>query len=65
MESKQIDANKTLNEPSNENLESIMKKYFIPPQTTNYMKWGQSFMIVILFTTARHSGLRLNILDYG
>ena len=49
METKQIDANKTLNEPSNENLESIMKKYFIPPQTTNYMKWGQSFMIVILF----------------
>ena len=49
MESKQIDVNKTLNEPPNENLESIMKKYFIPPQTVNYMKWGQSFMIILLF----------------
>jgi hypothetical protein len=49
MESKQINVNKTLNEPPNENLESIMKKYFIPPQTVNYMKWGQSFMIILLF----------------
>jgi hypothetical protein len=49
MESEKINVNKELNNPSDENLESIMKRYFIPPQTSQYMKWGQSIMIFILF----------------
>ncbi len=48
MESEQIDVNKKMNE-SPDDLESIMKKYFIPPQTSQYMKWGQSVMIFLLF----------------
>ena len=49
MEKEQINVKKMIDNPSPENLESIMKKYFIPPQTINYMKWGQSFMIILLF----------------
>jgi len=32
-----------------DNLETIMKRYFIPPQTIQYMRWGQAFMVFILF----------------
>lgn len=49
MEKEQINVKKTLDNPISENLESIMKKYFVPPKTINYMKWGQSFMIILLF----------------
>ena len=27
----------------------ILNRYFIPPQTAQYMKWGQAFMIFIIF----------------
>lgn len=33
----------------NDNLETIAKKYFIPPNTIQFMRWGQAFMIFILF----------------
>ena len=32
-----------------DNLETIMKRYFMPPQTIQFMRWGQAFMIFILF----------------
>lgn len=37
------------NNNNGENLESIMKRYFIPPSTIRWSKWGQSFMVFILF----------------
>ena len=39
-----------LNEKKNKDTkESILKRYFIPPDTMQYMKWGQAVMIFILF----------------
>lgn len=29
--------------------ELILKRYFIPPQTTQFMKWGQAIMVFVLF----------------
>ena len=29
--------------------EQILKKYFVPPQTVQFMKWGQAIMVFILF----------------
>jgi len=37
------------NEDSNENLETILKRYFIPPNTIQFMRWGQAIMIFVLF----------------
>ena len=34
---------------NNDNLETIAKRYFIPPNTIQFMRWGQAFMIFILF----------------
>jgi hypothetical protein len=32
-----------------ENLEDVFKKYFIPPQTSQFTKWGQAIMVILLF----------------
>lgn len=32
-----------------ENLETILKRYFIPPNTIQFMRWGQAMMIFVLF----------------
>ena len=37
------------NDDGEDNLETIMKRYFMPPKTIQYMRWGQAFMIFILF----------------
>jgi hypothetical protein len=37
------------NDEPQDNLETIMKRYFMPPQTIQFMRWGQAFMIFILF----------------
>ena len=34
---------------ANETKETILKRYFIPPQTIRWSKWGQAFMVFILF----------------
>ncbi len=34
---------------TNEKLEDVMKKYFIPPQTSQFTKWGQAIMVILLF----------------
>ena len=34
---------------SDKGLEDVIKKYFIPPQTSEFSKWSQGFMIILLF----------------
>jgi predicted PurR-regulated permease PerM len=34
---------------SDKGLEDVIKKYFIPPQTNEFSKWSQAFMIILLF----------------
>ena len=34
---------------ANDTKETIFKRYFIPPQTVRWSKWGQAFMVFILF----------------
>jgi len=43
-----INAKDDLNS-GDENLEDVMKKYFIPPQTAQFSKWGQGIMVILLF----------------
>ena len=33
----------------NQDLESVFTRYYIPPDTVQYMKWGQTIMVIILF----------------
>ena len=33
----------------NLDLESVFTRYYIPPDTVQYMKWGQTIMVIILF----------------
>ena len=42
-------ANKILKEDDFQTKEKILKRYFVPPNTMQFMKWGQTFMIFILF----------------
>lgn len=51
MDKNTVNAEKTLNsEYSKDNSkEKILKKYFIPPNTMQLMKWGQIIIIFILF----------------
>ena len=30
-------------------IENVFTRYYIPPNTIQYMKWGQTFMVLILF----------------
>ena len=30
-------------------LESVFTRYYIPPNTAQYMKWGQTIMVILLF----------------
>jgi hypothetical protein len=32
-----------------ENVEDVFKKYFIPPQSGQFTKWGQAIMVILLF----------------
>jgi hypothetical protein len=32
-----------------ETIETILKRYFIPPNTVQFMRWGQALMIFVLF----------------
>jgi predicted PurR-regulated permease PerM len=32
-----------------ENVEDVFKKYFIPPQSGQFSKWGQAIMVILLF----------------
>lgn len=32
-----------------ENIEDVFKKYFIPPQSGQFTKWGQAIMVILLF----------------
>lgn len=43
-----INAN-TDNDTVKDTIENVFNKYYIPPDTTQYMKWGQTFMVFILF----------------
>jgi|TARA_B110000091_G_scaffold190303_1_gene213351 hypothetical protein len=36
-------------EKTKETMTSIMNTYFIPPSTVQFMKWGQAFMVFVLF----------------
>lgn len=33
----------------NLDLESVFTRYYIPPNTAQYMKWGQTIMVILLF----------------
>jgi hypothetical protein len=46
-----IKTDETLKDANNneENLETILKRYFIPPKTIQFMRWGQAIMIFVLF----------------
>lgn len=33
----------------NQDLESVFTRYYIPPNTAQYMKWGQTIMVILLF----------------
>ena len=45
-----IKTDETLKDANNneENLETILKRYFIPPKTIQFMRWGQAIMIFVL-----------------
>ena len=46
-----INVNETIkgNNDNDDNLETVMKRYFIPPNTIQFMRWGQALMIFVLF----------------
>lgn len=51
MDKNTVNAEKTLNSEysKDDSKEKIFKKYFIPPNTMQLMKWGQTIIIFILF----------------
>lgn len=51
MDKNTVNAEKTLNSEysKDDSKEKILKKYFIPPNTMQLMKWGQTIIIFILF----------------
>lgn len=44
-----IQDNKITVSNNNETIESVFTRYYIPPDTMQYMKWGQTFMVLLLF----------------
>lgn len=39
----------TVSNNNNKTIESVFTRYYIPPDTIQYMKWGQTFMVLLLF----------------
>ena len=37
------------NIPEKQSMESVFTRYYIPPNTAQYMKWGQTIMVILLF----------------
>ena len=37
------------NIPEKHSMESVFTRYYIPPDTVQYMKWGQTIMVILLF----------------
>jgi len=48
-ESEDIKVNTKIETNKDENIETILKRYFIPPNTFQFMRWGQAIMIFLLF----------------
>ena len=61
-------AKKILDEHDNETKETILTRYFVPPNTIQFMKWGQAFMIFALFSLMflgiLYSYIYANFTDY-
>jgi hypothetical protein len=39
----------TENIPGKHTMERVFTRYYIPPNTAQYMKWGQTIMVILLF----------------
>ena len=57
-----------MEEPTTETMNTLMNKYFVPPVTTRYMQWGQTFMVIffllVMFISIAYWYVYSNYSDY-